>query len=68
MSKQIYKFLNFLDIRHHWVYESTEQENNCFDFGKLSNSLILFDLYFSFQLLSGKIKRVLSKFKIVTSK
>ena len=27
MSKQIYKFLNFLDIRHHWVYESTEQEN-----------------------------------------
>lgn len=27
MSKQIYKFLNFLDTRDHFVYEGTEQEN-----------------------------------------
>ena len=27
MSKQIYKFLNFLDTRDHFVYEGTEQAN-----------------------------------------
>ena len=27
MSKQIYKLLNFLDTRDHFVYEGTEQAN-----------------------------------------